>query len=177
MLRKILPLILLVFCFLPIHGYANEKLKILSLNYPATIDTGQQAIVEATILHNEASLPTVTLYYTYFLNRTILAGGWRISKAELNCTTGTGVSLYIAEIPNPAYNEKIPYNSKIVFYLEVKDPLEEVVLLTCNQSDRWNPYIQFDKYSILVVDESPPEIVEIKQEPEMPTELPRYRDG
>jgi len=170
--KAILTFSLILILAVPIQGFDSEggRLRLLSLDYPSSVDAGQAAIVKATILHSEFSIPTLTLYYTYFLNQTILAGGWKMAKMSLNYTDGVGSSLYMAEVPNPAYGEAIPYNSKIIFYLEVKDPLEGT-LLTCDSDTRWNAFIQFDKYAILVVDESAPEILTVKQTPKNPTEI------
>ncbi|MEM3062362.1 MAG: hypothetical protein QW303_02280 [Nitrososphaerota archaeon] len=171
MQKSVIFLILIaLISFLLVKPAFSDNLQLLDVAYPSTIDSGKPIVVTATILHNKSSIPTVTLYYAYFLNQTILAGGWKIVKADLNYTNGLGVSIYEAEIPNPAYKEVIPYNSKIIFYLEINDPLEGV-LLTCDENERWNPYAQLDKYSILIVDESPPEIIKVNQIPKAPTEL------
>jgi hypothetical protein len=134
------------------------------------VEVGRSANITVTLTHEKAAIPTVTLYYVYFLNQTTLAGGWRVSQAKLEWTNGEGVSIYKAEIPNPAYAEAIPYNSKIIFYLEAKEPLGGA-LLTCRNATRWNPYAQHDKYSYLIVDETPPSILGVEAAPETPTEL------
>jgi hypothetical protein len=148
----------------------QESLKFLSIVYSPRVEVGQSAIISATLMHEKALIPTVTIYYVYFLNQTVLVGGWRVSQAKLEWTNGEGVSIYKAEIPNPAYAEVIPYNSKVIFYLEAKEPFGET-LLTCNDTTRWNPYAQYDKYSYLIIDETPPSILSVETMPETPTEL------
>lgn len=152
----------------PSHGgYADPEL--LGIAYPQMVDVGQPAIVTATILHNESSIPTVTLYYAYLVNRSVLVGGWKIAKVSLNYTNGLGVSIYRVQIPNPAYGESIPYNSRVVFYLEVRDPLGGG-LLTCDPEMRWDPYTP-DKYAYIVTDETAPVIEAVAILPKEPTEL------
>jgi len=44
------------------------------------------------------AIPTITLYYAYFINQTVLAGGWRISQAKPEWTNGEGISFYKADV-------------------------------------------------------------------------------
>ncbi|MBS7658906.1 MAG: hypothetical protein QW487_07555 [Candidatus Bathyarchaeia archaeon] len=68
------------------------------------------------------------------------------------------------------YAETIPYNSKVIFYLEAKEPFGGTIL-TCENATRWDPYVQYDKYSYLITDETPPSILEVRLEPKDLTEL------
>ncbi|MGQ9640372.1 MAG: hypothetical protein ACUVUB_08025 [Candidatus Bathyarchaeia archaeon] len=152
-----------------VSATGQGDLKLLSVTFPKRVEAGQSADVTVTLTYGKAMIPTVIIYYIYFINQTMLAGGWRISQAKLEWT-GEGVSIYKAVIPNPAYIEAIPYNSKVVFYLEAKE-LSGRSLLTCGDATRWDPYTQHDKYFYLIVDTAPPKISEMKVDPERPTEL------
>jgi len=114
--------------------------------------------VDIVVGHSSDRIPVVVVYYAVFLNRTVQSGGWRFVGADLSYrVAGYNVSVFTARIPSPVYNETLPYDTKIVFYVEAVDGGSSV--LSCRQEDRWDASVQDDKLVFLLTDPYPPEIL------------------
>jgi len=147
---------------------SSDSFQIISLVYDEAPSSGQSVPIRITMLHDEVSIPVVTVYYKLLLNGSVPLAGWRISIAQLNQSAGgLGVGLFEAVVPNPAYGEPPRFGMRILFYVEAKDYLGNY-LLTCRASDRWNHEIQDDKYIITFVDKTPPTI-KVRAAPSSPT--------
>jgi len=147
-----------------------RPLEIVSVTYASYTAYDKPLSVNITVSHEPDFIPTVTVFYTYFLNQTSLATGWRIANTYLRWVNGQGLSIFTAVIPNPAYHEPIPItlNAKFVFYVEVRDDLGNVIL-SCRVTDRWNANVQDDKFAFTAIDPYPPNINWIKKSPRTPS--------
>ena len=158
-MKKKIVLLLLIFAAISntqINPVSANSLEILSVVYPPSTPYNKTLAIDITISHDVGSLPSVTAYYACFLNQTTLLAGWRIAPAQLTSYGPTG-SVFTAHVPNEAYHESLPYNTKIVFYIEVTDNKGNT-FLSCNAPDRWNPNIQEDKYVLVLTDPYQPSI-------------------
>jgi len=157
---------------MPFIGASTERrpLKIVSVTYASYTAYDEPLSVEITVSHEPDFIPTVAVFYTYFLNQTSLATGWRIASTYLRWVNGLGLSIFTAVIPNPAYHEpiQITLDAKFVFYVEVRDDLGNVIL-SCREADRWNANVQDDKFTFTVIDLYPPNINWIKKSPRTPS--------
>jgi len=139
----------------------DGHLKIISIISDSETPYDVPLTVDIVVAHNSSRIPVVAVYYAVFLNRTVQSGGWRFVGADLSYrVTGYNASVFTARIPSPVYNEALPYNTKIVFYVEAVDG--ENLVLSCREEDRWNANIQDDKLAFMLTDPYPPEILSAK---------------
>ena len=161
LIRRILLIFLLVACFVFVKNGAvasaeEGNLKIVSIMSNSETPYDVPLAVDIVVAHNSSRIPVVVVYYAVFLNRTVQSGGWRFVGADLSYrVTGYNVSVFTAHIPSPVYNEALPYDTKIVFYVEAVDGGNSV--LSCRQEDRWNANIQDDKLVFVLTDPFAPE--------------------
>jgi len=136
----------------------DGHLKIISIISDSETPYDVPLTVDIVVAHNSSRIPVVAVYYAVFLNRTVQSGGWRFVGADLSYrVTGYNASVFTARIPSPVYNEALPYNTKIVFYVEAVDGGN--LVLSCREEDRWNANIQDDKLVFVLTDPYPPEIL------------------
>ncbi|MDH5795823.1 MAG: hypothetical protein OEZ24_06925 [Candidatus Bathyarchaeota archaeon] len=167
-MKKTIALLLLIFAAtsnLQIKPVSANSLEILSVVYPPSTPYNQTLAIDITVSHDVGNLPSVTAYYACLLNQTTLLAGWRIAPAQLTSYSPTG-SVFTAQIPNGVYHESLPYNTKIVFYIEVTDNKGNT-FLSCSAPDRWTPNIQEDKYVFVLTDPYPPS-VSVQRSPASP---------
>jgi len=136
----------------------DRSLKIVSIIGDRETPYDVPLAVDIVVAHNSSRIPIVAVYYAVFLNRTAQSGGWRFVGADLSYRVADyNVSVFSAYIPSPVYNEALPYNTKIVFYVEAVDGSN--LVLSCREEDRWNANIQDDKLVFVLTDPYPPEIL------------------
>jgi len=135
----------------------DGTLKIVSIISDSETPYDIPLVVDIVVAHN-SRIPVVAVYYAVFLNRTVQSGGWRFVGADLSYrVTGYNVSVFTARIPSPVYDEALPYDTKIVFYVEAVDGGN--LVLSCREEDRWNANVQNDKLVFVLTDPYPPEIL------------------
>jgi len=162
-IRKILLIFLLVASFVFVQNGAvasaeDRTLKIVSIISNSETPYDIPLAVDIVVAHDSNRIPVVAVYYAVFLNRTVQSGGWRFVGADLSYrVTGYDVSVFTARIPSPVYDETLPYDTKIVFYVEAVDG--DTSVLSCRQEDRWNASVQDDKLVFVLTDPYPPEIL------------------
>jgi len=149
-------LILVAISNMQINAVSANSMSILSVVYPHSTPYDKPIAIDITVSHDVGNLPSVTAYYACYLNQTTLLAGWKVAPAQLTSYSPT-VSIFTANIPSEAYHESLPYNTKIVFYIEVTDNRGNT-LLSCNAPDRWNPNVQEDKYVFVLTDPYPPSV-------------------
>jgi len=136
----------------------DGTLKIVSIISDSETPYDVPLTVDIVVAHNSSRIPVVAVYYAVFLNRTVQSGGWRFVGADLSYRVADyNVSVFTAYIPSPVYNEALPCDTKIVFYVEVVDGSN--LVLSCREEDRWNANIQDDKLAFVLTDPYPPEIL------------------
>jgi len=149
------------------HAVSAEQrpLEIISVTSSSFTPCDEPLLVDITVTHDVNMIPTVTVYYTYFLNER--AVGWRISPAQLT-SASFGASAFTATVPNEAYHESLPLNTRIIFYVEARDGLGNIAL-TCNEKDRWNAGAVEGKYTFALIDPYRPTIRNVTRETPSPT--------
>jgi len=162
-MRRLLLMFLLVACLVFVRNGAvasaeDRSLKIVSIISDRETPYDVPLTVDIVVAHNSSRIPIVAVYYAVFLNLTVQSGGWRFVGADLSYRVeGYNVSVFTALIPSPVYNEVLPYNTKIVFYVEAVDGGS--LVLSCQLEDRWDANIQDDKLIFLLTDPYPPKIL------------------
>ena len=129
--------------------------------------------VEILVEHNGTVIPQVMIYYASFINMNVQRGGWRSSPAQLVFyNSPPGHSLFTTDVPSASHPEILPYPTKIVFYVEARDIIGNIVL-SCREADRWDFTVEDDKYVIILEDPYPPKInqTSIEATPEEPTSI------
>jgi hypothetical protein len=130
---------------------------IISVDYPVTIPYNGTLSVKILVEHNSSYAPAVDLFYAIVENDRQL-GGWRISRGEPVQSDSVGFTLFAATLPNHIYETSLPYNSTLVFYVEVRSPSGQTLVISTNETDRWNSNVRSDKFVVPVTDPYPPEI-------------------
>ena len=147
----------------------SRNLKIVSVLSAVSTPYDKPLRVDVVVAHDVTALPSVAVYYIPLLNGTLPTGVWRVVAAQLAYSvSGFNTSMFSAAVPSPVYQDSLPWNTKIVFYAEARDTFGNSAL-SCREKDRWNAYVQDDKYTFVLKDPYPPEISNIEQYPKTPT--------
>jgi len=144
-------------------------LEIVGITFPSSVPYDGTVKVMITVRHEGACAVVAAVYYAVLFNQAEASGtGWRIVEATLVQRFLRGnLTLLTAIIPNPAYQDRIAFGATIVFYVEVIGEAGDAIL-SCRKHDRWNPYIQDDKYLVVLTDPHPPSIEDWGWEPKNP---------
>ena len=143
---------------IPPNAYAAAGATIVSVDYPTALPYNATLSAKVLVNHNSSYIPTVDVFYAIIGEAGQQLGGWRISRAETAQSDAAGFTLFIATMPNQVYETSLPYNSTLVFYVDVRSPSGETLAISTNEADRWNPDVRGDKFVVLVIDPYPPDI-------------------
>jgi len=152
------------------HAQPTQGLRLLGVHSDPYVAYDKFSSIAITISYDlRQATPSIVVFYIALLNQTTPSGPWRAAVAQqVQVFTGADIAIFSAALPNPIYNEKFPTNTKIVFYVQVTDA-GGGTHFSCSEKDRWNPLVQNDKFSCILMDPYPPQIFSLMHEPSSPT--------